>query len=242
MRRSRCGGRTSFLHQGGRAHIAGPKIPTSLTISGTFGFRPTYYSVGLGRPGQVKMKATLRLGLIAALLPLLAGSASAKGSGLDHAILDGPGMDGPVRIEKHFPYLLDDAIFTHLYGSYSNEDAGRSEPHRSFLGPQFQLTYVMSSGKRVEVNFYPFAEGRPVAYAGPGQSVPVRTDSGEQRKVPVTSGWFDYKPGIVDLLQEDGLPTPQKITSETRSTEVWPMLLAGVLLVIALGSWYHLQR
>jgi hypothetical protein len=159
------------------------------------------------------MKAPfLKVVSIAAFWLLLPGVAFAKGPGLQHVTLDGPGIGHPIQIEKRYPYLLDDAISLHLFGSTSTRNVARERPRRTDLGPRFQLTYHMTWGKPVEIDLYPYTDQGPVAYAAPGQAVPIPIGySGEDYEFPVHAGWYDYRPALVDLLQESGLPTKGEI-------------------------------
>jgi hypothetical protein len=53
------------------------------------------------------MKAlSLNLGLISVSIVLFPSVASAKGPGLDHVTLNGPGVGEPLQIEEHYPYYL----------------------------------------------------------------------------------------------------------------------------------------
>lgn len=180
------------------------------------------------------MKAlSLKLGLISVSIMLLPGVASGKGPGLDHVTLDGPGIDEPLLIDEHYPYLLDDAIGMHIFGSTTRADIARERPNRAHLGPRFQLSYHMTFGEPIEIAFYPYANQAPVAHARSGQSaiVPVGR-SREDVEFPVHPGWYDYRTAMMDLLQEEGLPTADEIDQGFPVTKV--SLLAGVSLVAAL--------
>ena len=176
------------------------------------------------------MKALfLKVVSLAALWLLLPGVAFAKGPGLQHVTLDGPGIGHPIRIEKHFPYLLDDAIFMHLFGSKSTRDVARERPRRTDLGPRFRLDYHMTWGQPVEIDFYPYTDQGPVAYAAPGQAVPIPIGNSEEDfDFPVHAGWYDYRPAMVDLLQEGGLPTEAEIVDGARG-------LASVAAIVVLA-------
>ena len=178
------------------------------------------------------MKALcLRLVSITAFVVLLSGVAVAKGPGVRHVTLDGPGIGRPIHVEKRYPdvlgILLDDAIGMHLFGSASRSDIARDRAQRADLGPRFQLSYNLTWGRPVEIDFYPYADGAPVAYASPGQSAPVPVGhTGEDYEFPVRAGWYDYRPALVDLLQEEGLPSENEIHDGAGS--------ASVLMVAAL--------
>jgi hypothetical protein len=181
------------------------------------------------------MKAlSLKLGLISVSIVLLPSVASAKGPGLDHVTLDGPGIGEPLQIEKHYPYLLDDAIGMHIFGSAARANTVREQPNRAHLGPRFQLRYQMTFGEPIEIAFYPYADQAPVAYARSGQAaiVPVGR-SREDVEFPVHPGWYDYRPAMVDLLQEEGLPTADEIDQGFQVTTMF--ILAGASLMAALA-------
>jgi hypothetical protein len=181
------------------------------------------------------MKALfLKLGLISVSILLLPGGASAKGPGLDHVTLDGPGIDEPLLIDENYPYLLDDAIGMHIFGSTTRANIAREGPNRAHLGPRFQLRFHMTFGEPIEIALYPYAHQAPLAYARSGQEaiVPIGR-SREDVKFPVHPGWYDYRPAMVDLLHEEGLPTRDEIDQSFPVTTVF--ILAGVSLVAALA-------
>lgn len=192
------------------------------------------------------MKAlSVKLGLISVSVVLLPGMASAKGPGLDHVTLDGPGIGEPLHVEKHYPYLLDDAIFMHIFGSATREDISREQPNRAHLGPRFQLRYYMAFGEPIEVDFYPYADPAPVAHAQSGQAaiVPIG-HSREDVRFPVHPGWYDYRPAMVDLLQEEGLPTADEIAQEPPATMVFVLggVALGTTLVFIATTWRRQRR
>ena len=92
----------------------------------------------------------------------------------------------------------------------------------------------MTFGEPIEVDFYPYADQAPVAHARSGQAaiVPIGR-SREDVKFPVHPGWYDYRPAIVDLLQEEGLPTADEIDQDVPAT--MGFVLAGVALGTALA-------
>jgi hypothetical protein len=184
------------------------------------------------------MKARSGLAALGAVLAamLAAPHAFAKGPGLEHATLDGPGIGKPIRIEKHYPYLLDDAVFMHLFGSKSRRDVGRDEPRAGDLGPRFQLRYAMGFGEWVEVALYPYSDRGPVAYVPPGQSVAVPVGrSDEAVDFPVHPGWYDYKPALVELLQSHGMPHEDE-TDDNSAMQVLPLAALGLLLAIVAAA------
>jgi hypothetical protein len=194
------------------------------------------------------MKALcLKLVSITAFVVLLPGVAFAKGPGLRHVTLDGPGIGHVIHLEEHYPdvlgILLDDAIGMHLFGSASRSDIARNRAPTANLGPRFQLGYHMVWGKPVGIDFYPYTDGGPVAYASPRQSVPVPIGhTGEDYEFPVHAGWYDYKPALVDLLQEEGLPTENEIDDGAGSASI--LIVAAVImsLTAALAGLRHRWR
>jgi hypothetical protein len=189
----------------------------------------------------------LRLVSITAFVVLLPGVAFAKGPGLRHTTLDGPGIRHPIHLEEHYPdvlgILLDDAIGMHLFGSPSKSDIARDRAPTADLGPRYQLGYHMVWGKPVEIDFYPYADGGPVAYASPRQSVPVPIGhTGEDHEFPVHAGWYDYKPALVDLLQEEGLPTENEIDDGAGSPSILFVAALIMSLTAALARLRHRWR
>lgn len=195
------------------------------------------------------MKARFpKLVSITAFVVLLPGVAFAKGPGLRHVTLDGPGVDQPIHIEKeHYPdvlgILLDDAIGTHLFGSESRTNTARDRPRRADLGPRFQLSYHMTWGRPVQIDFYPYTGEGPVAYASPGQSVSVPIGhSGQDHEFPVHAGWYDYRPALVDLLHEEGLPTEEEIDDGAGSASSLMVAVLVMGLTAALVGLRHRRR
>ena len=187
------------------------------------------------------MKARSALAALGALVAavLVGPHALAKGPGLEHATLDGPGIAKPIRIEKHYPYLLDDAVFMHLFGSKSRREIGRNEPRAGDLGPRFRLRYAMGFRESVEVALYPYSDRGPVAYAPPGQSVAVPVGrSDDAVRFPVHPGWYDYKPALVELLQSHGMPDEDEIDDDL-ALQVLPLVVVGVLLA---GTTWLVRR
>ena len=186
------------------------------------------------------MKARSALVAVVAVLGVLVvPPVFAKGPGLEHATLEGPGIAKPIRIEKHYPYLLDDAVFMHLFGSRSSRDIGRNEPRAGDLGPRFRFRYAMGFGERVEVELYPYSDRGPVAYAPPGQSVAVPVGrSDEAVRFPVHPGWYDYKPALVELLQSHGMPEEDEIDDDP-ALQVLPVVAVGLLLA---GTTWLVRR
>lgn len=185
------------------------------------------------------MKAVgLKFGLVMTLLLFLPVSAHAKGTGLDHVTLEGPGIGDLLLVEKGYPYVFDDAISTHVFGSETRRDIGRDRPNRGDLGPRFELSYHMTFGEPIEIDLYPYTDRGPVAYATPGQSVLVPVgNSGKNAKFPVKPGWYDYKPAIVDILREQGLPTMNETDQEASGTLFFVTIIVfGSSLVLV---WAH---
>ena len=173
------------------------------------------------------------ISVVAVVGLLVVPPAFAKGPGLEHATLGGPGIDEPILIRPRYPYLLHDAVFMHLFGSAHKRDVGRGEPRAGDLGPPFWLRYAMGFGESVEVDLYPYSDRGPIAYVGPGQSVAVPVGrSDEAVEFPVHPGWYDYKPALVELLQSHGMPEEHEIDGAP-ALQVLPLAVVGVLLAIA---------
>lgn len=157
-------------------------------------------------PRTTERRAWLVAALVAtAVLAGPAGTAGAKGPGLDYTLLRGPGIEGAIRIRSQPPYLLNDAIGTHMFPGGDR----RRDPHAGELGPRYRLAYDMRWGKRIGVDLYPYAAGGPVAFVPAGQraSVPIGR-SGERSYFEVNPGWYDYGPRLIADLRKRGLPGP----------------------------------
>jgi hypothetical protein len=165
-------------------------------------------------------------------------TALAKGPGLEYTVLDGPGIGEPIRLEERYPHQLDEAVLTTVFGSRHDADVGRSQPERGGLGPRNELRFHMTFGKPVVIDLYPHAEGGPVAYASPGQAVVVPSGySGRNAEFDVHPGWYDYRPGLVALLQEKGLPREDETQARTvPGGRLWALgaSATGIALLAAL--------
>jgi hypothetical protein len=195
------------------------------------------------------MKARFpKLVSITAFVVLLPGVAFAKGPGLRHVTLDGPGIGEPIHVEKrHYPdvlgILLDDAIGTLLFGSETRANIARDRALREDLGPRFRLSYHMTWGRPVQIDFYPYTDEGPVAYASPGQSVSVPIGrSGQDHEFPVHAGWYDYRPALVDLLHDEGLSTEDEIDDGTGSASFLIVAVLVMGLTAALVGLRHRSR
>jgi hypothetical protein len=174
---------------------------------------------------------------LVAFILALPSTALAKGPGLDYAELDGPGIGEPIRLEERYPHQLDEAVLTTVFGSRHDSDVGRPQPERGDLGSRFELSFHMTFGKPVVLALYPYAEGGPVAYAAPGQVVVVPAGySGKNAEFDVHPGWHDSRPGLVEVLQQQGLPRENVVRASTLlGGSSWP-LGVGVAAIALLGA------
>ncbi|MQA98792.1 MAG: hypothetical protein GEU78_00625 [Actinobacteria bacterium] len=167
--------------------------------------------------------------LLALGLLISAGPSQAKtGLAYDYAKLTGPGLTGALVVQDtRPPYLLnaelDEMATGRLHDPSVNNDA---------LGPKYRLVYYLEDST-VEVEFYPYAQPRPVAFVPSRQSVTISSDNGSE-SVQIESGWYDYPPRLVDSLKEIGLP------NEAPSSPLGRLpvgsVLVGVVLLLAWGA------
>jgi hypothetical protein len=171
------------------------------------------------------------------LFVLVPATVLAKGPGLDHAELDGPGIGEPIRLQERYPHRLDEAVLTAVFGSRHDADVGRPQSERRELGPRYELSFHMTFGKPVVVDLYPHAEGGPVAYAVPGQVVVVPSGhSGKNAEFDVHPRWYDYRPGLVELLEEQGLPRRDEFQTKSMPASYLLPLGAGAAAIAVLGG------
>jgi hypothetical protein len=169
--------------------------------------------------------ASLALGAVVAM-----GSVSpavAKGVGYDHGEIQGPGLDRPIVAPNRSPYFLNAELFQMVAG----RNAASNVPSPTTLGPRYSLTYHLTDGRRVLVQFYPDAAPRPLGFVLPGQTVHVSTDRGTD-EVRLKSGWYEYPPPLVEMLRDRGLPLPSDRTSTWRPAAVAIALIALLLLLV----------
>ena len=170
----------------------------------------------------------------------VAPSAQAKGPGLDHTSLGGPGIEVPIRLANRYPYLLNEAAMGHLF------EAARSSRFHSIrpvpvaeLGPRYDLAYHFAFGDPLEVDLYPYASGGPLGYVAPGQfaAVPVGI-SGTDVRFRAKPGWWRYRPRLIEYLQKEGLPQRAKAAA---SSIQWPAWWVSVVLLLALAAATGIQ-
>ena len=173
----------------------------------------------------------LRLLVLLAALGVLvsAGAGQAKmGLGYDYAKLTGPGLNEALVIQDTSPpYLLNAELFEMATGRQRIPSI--SEQAR---GPRYRLTYYLKDST-VQVDFYPYARPRPLAFVPTGQSV---TMSSERRvsSLMIESGWYDYPPPLVENLIERGLPA--------EAPEGPPIMWLFAAVVIAAIAWLLVKR
>jgi hypothetical protein len=170
---------------------------------------------------------------------LLPSVAHAKGPGLDHATLEGPGIPEAIHLPNRYPYLLNDAAMSHLFTRPQSAGFSRGRPVAvDELGPRYELTYRLGFGSTLVVDLYPYAARGAIAYVAPGQfaSVPVGNSDAEVR-FPAAPGWLAYRPRLIRWLQREGLPEGEP---SRRSGALLTGALAGA--VGFLGLFVALRR
>ena len=154
--------------------------------------------------------------LVAAALgtsALLASSpASAKGP--TEVVLTGPGLDDPIVLDQAGHWQSTGAELISATGifeafGYPARLALTADPPTTVLGPRYDATYgtILPEGvpEELEVRqeLYPFADGGPVVYTPPGQSMyGTQTTDG---------GWSRADPDLDELLVSLGVPTPEAL-------------------------------
>lgn len=198
------------------------------------------------------------LGVLAgALLLAIPGMAAAKGPGLDHAVLEGPGIDQRITLRDRFPYMLNETVLGLAFGSSRDRDTSRDHPLGNALGPRYELVFHMAAGEPITVDLYPYAEAGPWAYAPAGQAIGVGVgNTDRETKFRVNPGWYELPPRLVSVLRDQGLPSEEAALSTGWRMPGWflvpLLLLLGALLLrrrILWGTdpqdrqnWFHRHR
>lgn len=142
--------------------------------------------------------------VLGAALGLAPTPVSAKGP--DALTLTGPGLEDPVRIDRgaglgaqQVSVLVEAA---NLYTAFGYPAAKALSPIAppGERGPRYVATYSMSGGDTVRQDLYPFAEGGPLAYTPPDQSM--------YGKAAYGSGWQRVDDHMDSLLVSFGVPAP----------------------------------
>jgi hypothetical protein len=126
--------------------------------------------------------------VLVALAGLLGAVPAALAKGPSAAVIEGPGLERPVRIESYeasgqlpgLSTLMEHTGGTVMFGSGTRLQADRPAVE---LGPRFAVTYLMDTEVVLRQELYPFADGGPYTFIPPGQkSIFVTSD--------MDSGWF----------------------------------------------------
>lgn len=157
-------------------------------------------------------------------------SALAKGLELDHAVLEGPGLDLPLEVSREeFGIVRSESSPTavalaRLFGNKSQV------PPPGSLGPDFELSYHLNVGlapdvaqKAIRLTLYPYAENGPVMFVPPGLTV---TDVEE-----IESGWEAFPPALVQNLQSAGMPS-ESTARDAASSPIGPWLVPIVVVLL----------
>jgi hypothetical protein len=170
--------------------------------------------------------------LTGALLVALPGFGRAKGPGLDHAVLKGPGIEGPLRLTDHHPYMLNRSVLSLAFGSSRDRDISRdAPPSDDALGPRYRIAYHMAAGRPILVDLYPYAAGGPLAFAPAGQALAVGIGhSDKEQRFEVNPGWYDFPPRLVSQLRDQGLPSEAAARDGSWRVPGWFLVLAALAL------------
>jgi hypothetical protein len=170
------------------------------------------------------------LSVILLLIPF-ARIAMAKGPGLDHAVLEGPGIDRPISLTDRYPYLLNRTVLTLAFGSPRDRNIGREQPLSDDLGPRYHLAYYMVAGAPIVVDLYPYAAGGPLALASAGQAIAVGVGHRDhEQRFEVNSGWYDFPPGLISGLRDQGLPSRAAAPGNGLRLPLWLLALVAPIL------------
>jgi hypothetical protein len=190
-----------------------------------------------------------RLVFLVAVLAGFTVAATAQAKGPIAATIDGPGTGGGISLGgngepgsgKPLGNLSDQAgLFPAAFGQTPDPMlAGRP---RGDLGPRYTITYRLPgpNGKEslIRQHLYPYATGGPLTYTRPGQRF-FGTES-------TRGGWYRGTAALKQTLVEAGLPAqeggrvisrpapaPSADDGGTALTDLWPALVAVVLIGLA---------
>lgn len=174
---------------------------------------------------RVRWVVLLALGLLISAGPTQA----MMGLSYNYAKLTGPGLTGALVVQDtRPPYLLNAELSEMATGRRLHDTSVNNDA----LGPKYRLGYYLEDST-IQVESYPYARPRPVAFVPPGQSVTMSSDNGS-KSAQIESGWYDYPPRLVDSLKEIGLPN-----EAPSSVPRWLLVgsfLAGVVFLLARGT------
>ncbi len=185
----------------------------------------------------------LALGWLFVLTP----AAHAKGP--TAAVIEGPGLTEPLRVESYEATGKLPSISTVMTGTGGDVLFGdvvrlRPDAPTTELGARFTVTYLMGPEVALTQELYPFAVGGPYSFTPPGQRSPfVGSD--------MASGWFRGTQELTDKLVTFGAvdvkaseqveaveqqATPTQATAGEVATGWWLGGGAAVLAVVALAG------
>jgi hypothetical protein len=169
-------------------------------------------------------RLVVALAVCASALVCAPTAASAKGA-ID-GVLRGPhvGGSGVAELDQGQTARLASAtsFYTAVWGGGSSESQPRRHEPNGRLGPKYAVTYHLMVGQDetvpVRQALYPFAANGPVAYTPAGQ--PIQAETRKQftatgdvipcQRCRSTGGWFDVRPGALDVLRDVGVPIPTR--------------------------------
>ena len=171
------------------------------------------------------------------LVLCLQGPASAKSLDLTRAELSGPGINGPVVLDRADLGGISEAGSPLAVALARLQAPKRAAPDVSDFGPQYRLTFILEAGlapdtrsQRVATRFYPYAADGPLFYVPPGQGFEV-----DGRPA---AGWERLPSPLLARLRDHGLPPEAwaRRTGEPPPLSSWlPILLALSALAIFLS-------
>ena len=167
--------------------------------------------------------------------------AVAKGPGLDHAVLEGPGIDQQITLTDRYPYMLNETVLSLAFGSSRDSDISRDHPPSNALGPRYELVFHMAAGEPITVDLYPYAEAGPWAYAPAGPAIGVGVGNTDRETLfSVNPGWYELRPRLVSELRDQGLPSEGAALGTGWRVPGWILVLA--LLVLGARLWRQRVR
>jgi hypothetical protein len=141
----------------------------------------------------MKLRVVVSLAIATATV-LVPTAASAKGATL--VVVDGPGLDEPIRL----PGPATD-LPTMLIGMTGVDGSQSAAAPTKRLGPRYVATFTFNgqTKSRIRKQLYPFADGGPLVHTPPEQTL-----SGDQ----VTAGWERADDRLDSFLVSLGVPAP----------------------------------
>ena len=173
---------------------------------------------------------------------LQAVPAQAKGLELDHAVLEGPGLELSLNVSREeFGIVRSEssptAIALRRFFGHKSE-----APPSGSLGPDFELSYHLNVGlapdvtrRVVHLTLYPYAENGPVMFVPTGQGPVDDVDE-------IESGWAAFPSALVRNLQSVGMPPESAARDAASSLSPWILLAVVLLSVAILGFVFTLGK